>query len=313
MPEQNREGEVAQSAKLWSFRAQAIAGLIAAVIPATAAVNGCYSLRLEREKFLSELHLKYVDRALDPTKDPTYRESFLTFIVDTTSQGDPLYHWAENRLENTKSIVKLREQVAAQAARLSQIADLLAKERAGHMQDKTVAAARERELRARAKVALREKLLSEDALRRAEAADGYRGTETNSSGTSSATDVSRHSGEFNMDSSYVQPGFVQPGFVGRSNEPKITSAYCSGKSSLRISGSRFGGTTGAVYVGFASASGVFGLPEKLSIRSWGDNEIDAIGQFPHDCATEFTTSAKKVWVQRSDTELSLPAAVVPGQ
>ncbi len=311
MPEENREGEAPQPAKRWSSHIAAIAAIVAAVIPLTAAVNGCFSLMLERERYLSDLRLKYVDRALDPTKDPTYRESFFTFIVETTSHTDPLYHWARTRLENARSIAQLRERVAEQAANLSRIADLLAKEQASHMQDKAVATARELELLASARMALREKLVAENSLRHAEEAGGYRATGPDSSRALSARDASKHPSEPSISSGYVRPGFVEPDYVADSSVPTITSAYCIGESTIRIDGSRFGEQRGTVYLGFASASGVFGPPEKLSVDSWGDREIGVRFRFPENCAIVFATSTKKVWIQRPDTELSLPAEVVP--
>ena len=81
-----------------SIRITAIAALIGAMVPITAGINGWYSVKVEREKFSAQMQLNFLDRALDPTKDSTYRESIIRYLLESTEPSNPLYKWAYNQV-----------------------------------------------------------------------------------------------------------------------------------------------------------------------------------------------------------------------
>lgn len=114
----------------------ALAAFIAAMMPLTAFVNGRYSVEVEREKFIKQLQLNYIDRALDTNRDPAYRESFLRFLVDTTDSSDSLHQWAKREIVKTSELTKLRSELANLDTLQKATATQLAKERSNRSRDK---------------------------------------------------------------------------------------------------------------------------------------------------------------------------------
>lgn len=106
----------------------ALAALVAAIVPLTAAVNGYFNVQLEHEKYLSELRLKYIERVLDANRDPAARESFLRFMVGTMEPSDKLYVWAHKELANSAEIKKLRIELDNTNAKFQEATFLLKRE-----------------------------------------------------------------------------------------------------------------------------------------------------------------------------------------
>lgn len=231
----------------------ALAAIIAAMIPITAAVNGYFSLKLEREKFTSELRLKYIDRALDTSKDPTYKRSFLEFLVQATQSNDLLHHWAQRQLQNVDEIGKLRTAMTKLNASLSVISGKLEQERSRRAKDKTIASQREEALHSEVLEALKKKTSLEESLRAAELKAGY----------SSLLSQKPES----MQKSTSDPKIS----TARAVEAK-GSSYLQGLSEIVVSGENFGKNPGKIYEVLNGGSSI-GPP--LRIIWWHNNEIRA--------------------------------------
>jgi hypothetical protein len=56
-------------------------------------------LRLSEQGQFQEIRQKYLDRAIDPQRNPQYRQSVLSFLVTTLSTDDPMKNWAQDELK----------------------------------------------------------------------------------------------------------------------------------------------------------------------------------------------------------------------
>jgi hypothetical protein len=90
-----------------------LAAVLAAIVPGTAAINGCYQVQLEQEKHKSEVRLKYLDRAINTEQKPEYREGVLDFLVETAPASDPMHSWAKKQLEKVRLVLQLRSEINA--------------------------------------------------------------------------------------------------------------------------------------------------------------------------------------------------------
>lgn len=122
------------------------AALIAAMMPLTAFVNGCYSVKIERDKFFIQMRLNYLDRALDTTRDANYREGVIRFLLETTEPSDPLYKWALKQTKIADEIHRLRDELVKLDAGWRAAQSLLIEEQRSRSSEKSVASVREREL-----------------------------------------------------------------------------------------------------------------------------------------------------------------------
>jgi hypothetical protein len=150
----------------------ALGAFIAAMMPLTAFVNGRYNIEIEREKFLKQLQLNYIDRALDSSRDPTYRESFLQFLIDTTEPPDSLRQWAQRERAKTDELARLRAEFHKLMLVKESTASQLSVEYASRSREKAEMSVRERELSAQLKKVNQDRLNLEVALRAAELRTG---------------------------------------------------------------------------------------------------------------------------------------------
>lgn len=172
----------------------ALAALIAAMMPLSSYINGKYSLEVEREKFLTQMRLGYLDRALDPTKDANYRESIIRYLLDSIEPSDPLYKWAYNQVRVAEEIRNLETQISALDVKFSKATNELEVEQKGRDRERANASARERELRAQIEDAKSSRSRLEAALREAEAKIGRPPAITADIAASPATEVSLDTG-----------------------------------------------------------------------------------------------------------------------
>ncbi|HEV8581102.1 MAG TPA: hypothetical protein VGX68_18705 [Thermoanaerobaculia bacterium] len=223
----------------------ALAGLIAAMIPLTAAVNGYFALELEKAKFTSELQLKYVDRALDTSKDPSYRESFMRFLIEATVPSDLLHKWAKSQLLNASEIGRVRAELAKLNTSLRVSSDQLAQERKRRSQNEAAASRRELDLRGLVSRALTEKERLEAKLRAAELKAGYT--------------------PLKQEEKNLKPKVFRAE-IGFESFSRGFSRLFPGE--IRISGENFGQRIGHVYEGTSRTA-------PLEILDWSDTEIKA--------------------------------------
>jgi hypothetical protein len=149
-------------------RITAIVALIGAMVPLTAGINGWYGVQVEREKFLTQMRLNFLDRALDPTKTSTYRESIIRYLLESIEPSDPLYKWAYNQVRVTEEIRKLEKGIDILDANLKKAGTELALEQGSRSRERSIASARESELRNQLEKAKQERARLEQALRDAE-------------------------------------------------------------------------------------------------------------------------------------------------
>lgn len=151
-----------------SIRITAIAALIGAMVPITAGINGWYSVKVEREKFLAQMRLNFLDRALDSTKDPAYRESIIRYLLESSEPSDPLYKWAYNQARVAEEIRKLENDIANLDSGLKRAGTELTAEQGRLGRERSIASARESELRNQLEKAKQGRARLEQALRDAE-------------------------------------------------------------------------------------------------------------------------------------------------
>lgn len=98
----------------------AVAALIAAAVPLTAAVNGFFELKQQERLQLHEIRLKYLDRAIDPTQNAEYRERVLSFLLATLDSTDPMRSWAAGESNVLAEVVRLRRNIAEKERELKE-------------------------------------------------------------------------------------------------------------------------------------------------------------------------------------------------
>jgi hypothetical protein len=273
----------------------AVAALFAAIIPLTAAINGWFSLALERDKFRSEMRLKYVDRALDPTKDPAYKSAFLDYLVGTTSPTDPMHKWARTHMQYISDLEQVRTQLTQVNAKLlvmtTQARELSARDQKAFAVSEKV---REKALRTEI-VALRsEKVTLQQRLNLAEVRIGY--------------PVSRPL----ENSTRPLENSTMP--VEDLTDPIITSAEISGRmgrlgrmdphpDNIRILGRHFGTEPGYVVQDYGGRTS-----DPLKVISWSDSEIWVVNPLPLGWSGE---PPKQIVLTTHDLRYSRPADIVP--
>lgn len=99
----------------------ALAALIAAMVPLTAAINGCFELQQQERLQRHEIRLKYLDRAIDPSQTPEYRERVLSFLLATLDDDDPMRKWASGESDILVEVLKLRDNVAAKEREITEL------------------------------------------------------------------------------------------------------------------------------------------------------------------------------------------------
>lgn len=253
----------------------ALAALLAAMIPITAAVNGYFALELEREKFASELRLKYVDRALDTSKDSTYRENFLRFLMQATSSSELLHKWAEDQLRNASEIRRVRAEIAKLNASLRTASDQLAVERGRQLRNQTAASQREQVLHERLASALGERDALEAKLHAAELKAGY--SPSKMVERTPAPNIFR-----------VKLGLYQP------RGPAYFPEQCN---NIRISGENFGESPGRIYEVLSIEDSTRVGP--LEVWDWSDTEVVA------NCPS--LSGSKVIVLTTADSRSSKPA------
>lgn len=237
-----------------SVTVTAIAALIAAIIPLTAFINGVYAINLEREKFTSELRLKYIDRVLDNSKDPTYKRSFLEYLVEVTESSDLLHRWAQRQLRNVDDIATLRATIYKLTASLRSSSSDLDQERNRRAKDSKIASGREASLHRKVLGDLEEKRSLEEKLKAAELKAGY------------PLPISREIGNRQESASDPKIFRVEPDDSGSSFGRGLRSI-----TDIVITGENFGESPGHVYEVYGQSS----VGPSLKIISWRNDEIRA--------------------------------------
>lgn len=100
-----------------------LATLFAALVPITTCINGWFQAKREQQKQIHELHIQFLDRAIDPGWDVLTKRSILQFIVQTLEPGDRMAGWALDRLKELDT-VKIR---CIDSANKKQVLDSLKK------------------------------------------------------------------------------------------------------------------------------------------------------------------------------------------
>ncbi len=108
----------------------AVAALLAAAVPLTAAVNGFFQVQNQKQVQTHEIRLKYLDRAIDSGRDAKYRERVLSFLVATLEPNDPMRSWAVEESDALKEVLRLREDLDAKTREAKALRDLLTKQEA---------------------------------------------------------------------------------------------------------------------------------------------------------------------------------------
>jgi hypothetical protein len=120
---QQADGSAPKAQVPWwkqSSHLAAVAALIAATVPLTAAVNGLFQLKQQERLQLHEIRLKYLDRAIDPTQSAEYRERVLSFLLATLDPKDPMRRWAAGESDVLAEVVRLRKGIADKERELSE-------------------------------------------------------------------------------------------------------------------------------------------------------------------------------------------------
>lgn len=222
----------------------ALAAFVAAMMPLTAFVNGLYSIEVEQARFVKQLQLNYIDRALDTSRDPTYRESFLRFIVDTTDSSDPLHKWASREIDKVSELAKLRQELASLNSLQRSTSAQLAKERDLRSRDRAEMSRREQELAAQLAKLNQDRLMLESTMHVAELRSGVASAVPN---REKESDVDRVLAEFRQ-----KPGVEE--FISNcvQQEGEFHYRYGSGAVQQLVCNLRTGGTL------------IFGEPQSLT-------------------------------------------------
>jgi len=110
MTTDNKNGSPREKVPWWreATYITAIAAVLAAILPATALINGWYQTRSEDQSRVAEIRLKYLDRAIDPDRNEEDRAAVLKFLVEILSSGDPMKRWAQSQLDNLTEFLQMR-------------------------------------------------------------------------------------------------------------------------------------------------------------------------------------------------------------
>jgi chromosome segregation ATPase len=111
-----------------------LGGLIAAIAPTTSGIHGCVSkdreIGLARIAQAHDIRLKYLDRAIDPTKTPVYRKQVLELLAEMSEHGEETMRWAKAQIEVISAEIE-----ELKAAKAKQDADLkAAQEKQGQLE-----------------------------------------------------------------------------------------------------------------------------------------------------------------------------------
>lgn len=95
---------VAGSGRPWWQEAALFSAVATVLATLVLGANNYMSAGFERESNLHEVRTKYLDRALDPARNRSYRVSLLTFLVHTFGSNDPMGEWAKSELDHLTAI-----------------------------------------------------------------------------------------------------------------------------------------------------------------------------------------------------------------